>query len=243
MTKKCLVSFITYLIFSAICIAGMHLMLLADVNKYVGVGSGGGILVLALVLYIIFHQNKKLKGWVLLFLLASAIGCGLAISSLYVYLGSAPEIIYSFCIWSAYAILFLVYCLLTNIPFFKRHPYICLIVYGILVLAGGIVGIALSSEIIFALVLMLYLLFISFLATILTRSRNLTEHIGVLTIVSFIGLFVVVIIVLLVISQGDGADGVTFDPAAGGVYVDPKKNPYDYNGNQKKSKGKTFLDP
>ena len=160
MTKKCLISFITYILLSAVCLISMHLMLLTDVNKYVGVGIGGGILAISFVLYMKFRENQKLRGWILLFLFASAIGSGLAISSLYVYLGSAPSIIYSFCVWGAYVILFLAYCLFVNIPLFKRFPRICMLIYGLLVLAGGIIGIILSSKITFSLALIIFILFI-----------------------------------------------------------------------------------
>ena len=227
MTKKCLSSFITYTMLSAICLAGMHLMSLVSVNKYVGVSIGGGILVLGFVLYMILRKNHALGGLILLWPVVSAIGCGLAISSLYVHLGAAPEIIYSFCIWGAYVILFLVYCLLTNLPLFKRRPRTCLAVYGILILAGGVIGICLSSKIIFSLVLMTFILFIAYLATILAHSRNYVEHNKLLALVSFIGLLVVVIVVLIVISEGEGLDALDF-PTTGGGYKDPKKNPYDY---------------
>ena len=228
MTKKCLSSFIAYTFFSAICLVSMHLMLLANVNKYVGVGIGGGILALGFVLYMIFRENEKLGSWILLWPVASAIGCGLAMSSLYVHLGAAPEIIYSFCIWGVYVILFLFYCLFTNLPLFKRHPRICLAVYGIFILAGGVIGICLASKIIYSLVLMTFIMFITYLATILATSRNYADHNKVLTSVSFVGLLLVVIVVLIVISEGEGLDGIDIPTADGGKFRDPKKNPYDF---------------
>ena len=227
MTKKCQCSFVVYLILSAICLASMHLMLLADVNKYVGVGIGGGILIISFTLYMIFRKNKQLGAWVAVFYIASAIGSGLAISSLFVYLGVAPKVLYSVCVWTGYAILFIIYCLLANIPLFKRFPRICLTLYGILVLAGGILGMIFISPIIFSLALMMYILFISFLATILARSSSIHEHIKNMTLVSFMGLMIVVIVVLIVISQGEAMDG--FDITTGGSkYRNFQKNPYDF---------------
>ncbi len=228
MTKKCLNSFITYILFSANCLICMHLMLLANVNKYVGVGIGGGILVINLVLYMIFRKHKNLNGWILIFICASAIGCGLAISSLYVFLGVAPTIINSLCIWGVYVILFLCYCLFSNIPLFKRFPRICLLIYGLLVLAGGIIGIILSSKIVFSLALMLFILFIFYLATILAHSSNYSEHNDILALASFSGLFIVIIVVLIIISEGEGLNGVDFDPGVGGGYSKSKRNPYDF---------------
>lgn len=225
------------MIFSAICFVSMHLMLLADVNKYVGVGIGGGILaaffVIYMFLYKVLRDLHKPFITALIFLPASAIGCGLAISSLYVYLGVAPEIIYSFCIWSAYVILFLIYCFLGKIPFFKRYPRICLTVYALLVLSAGIVGICLSSTVVFSLALMTFILFISYLATILVRSKDYSEHNNILVLLSFIGLFIVVVVVLIVISQGEGLDGIDggWITPDGSGYKRSKRNPYDFTDN------------
>lgn len=230
MTKKCLISFIIYTILSAICLVSMHLMLLADVNKYFGVGVGGGILITSFVLYVVFRKHKNFGAWFVPFNLASAIGGGLAISSLYVYLGIAPTVLHSVCVWAAYVMLFLIYCLLTCIPFFKRFPRICLTIYGLLVLAGGIVGLILLSPMIFSLALMLFILFISYLASLIARSSNYHEHIHNLTLYSFTGLMVIVIVVLIVISQGEGVDGLDITPGSGNSR-NPRKNPYDFISN------------
>lgn len=227
MTKKCLTSFIIYTVLSAICLVSMHLMMLADVNKYVGVGVGGGIIVVSFTLYMIFRKNKNFGAWYVLFYVASAIGSGLAISSLYVYLGVAPKVLHSVYVWVAYALLFLVYCLLTNIPFFKRFPRICMAIYGIIVLAGVIVGMLLVSPTIFSLALMLYILFISYLATLLAHSHNYCEHIHNMTLISFTGLMVIVIVVLIVISEGEALDGFDIS-TGGGKNRNLMKNPYDF---------------
>ncbi|MDE5547607.1 MAG: hypothetical protein K2J30_01215, partial [Clostridia bacterium] len=172
-----------------------------------------------------------------LFLPVSAIGCGLAMSSLYVYLGEAPNLLISFCIWSAYVLLFLIYCFLGNTPLFKRHPYMCIIDYAIIVALAGVIGICVSSKVIFSLVLMMFILFIAHLATILLHSADYVEHIHNLVIVSFVGLFIVVIVVLIVISGGDGLDGLDgggFDPSGGNS--DKKKNPYDFGTTNEQKK-------
>ena len=228
MTKKCFSSFVTYAAISAICLVTMHLMLLADVNKYVGLCIGSGILLVGFILYWIFRENSKVKYWIPLFLFVSAVGCGLALSSLYVHLGDAPKIIHSVCIWSAYVILFLGYCLFTNVALFRSHPRICLTVFGLFVLASGIVGILLSSKVIFSLALMMFILFIAYLATIVIHSRSHDEHIDKLTLTSFIGLFVIVIVVLIVMSEGNGLDGFDIGPTAGDGRDTYKRNPYEY---------------
>ena len=229
MTKKCLMSFIAYLLLSAVCLVGMHLMLLASVNKYVGVGVGGGILIIAFVLYIVFHTKVRIGKRISLLILASAIGDGLAISSLYVYMGTAPKIIESLCIFGAYAALFLAYCLLANLSLFRRFPRVCLTVFGILVLAGSVVGIIFSSKTIFSLAIMMFIPFISYLVTILAGSKDYGDHINNLVLASFMGLLVVVIVVLIVISEGDALDGGGFADGSGGAHKNGKKNPYDFS--------------
>lgn len=234
MTRKALCSLITYALASAICLVSMHLMLLVHVNKYVGVSVGGGVLVVAFILLNVFFREKQESLLILLFLPIAAIACGLAISSLYVHLGTAPEIKSSLCIWGAYVGLFLVYCLLAYIPFFRQHPYFCLTIYGLLVLAGGIVGISLSSTVIFSLVLLLFLLFISCLATLVAESKNRREQNYYLAMFYFIAMFFIVVIVLVVIGGADGCDSCDGGDCCncGGIgdggYYKTKKNPYDY---------------
>ena len=225
MTKKCLRSFIVYVLLSAICLGSMHLMLLFQVNKYVGVSVGGGMLALSLVLFIIFYK-KKIRNVSYCILFVNAIGCGFAISSLYVYLGSAPRVFYTACIWGTYVVLFLAYCLLAHTSLFKRFPRICLAVYGLIILVAGIVGIILSSTIVFSLALMMFILFIAFLATIIVPSANISEHNNILALVSFVGLFIIIIVVIIVISEGDGLDGLDFTPSD--KVKGRSKNPYDF---------------
>ena len=75
---------------------------------------------------------------------------------------------------------------------------------------------------------MMFVLFMSYLATILARSCNYSEHHKSLAWASFIGLFLVVIIVFIVISDGNGLDGID-DFGTGDNYRDPKKNTYEFD--------------
>lgn len=232
MTKKSLRSFVTHTIYSLVCLASMHLMLLANVNKYVGVGVGLGILVIGTVLCFPFIMEHRMGHWILIFSLVSAIGCGIAMSSLYVFWGKAPSIPMSLCIWGAYSVLFLIYLLLSNIPIFKQAPLICLLIYAVLVLLGGIFGVIFSSKVIFSLVLMTFVPFAFHLATILAKSRNAKRHSETLAGASFGALFAVVILVLFIITEGDS--GEWFEPFAlavgdeRGTNKNYPKDPYDY---------------
>ena len=228
MTKKSLCSFVTFALASAICLISMHLMLLASVNQYVGVGVGGGILLVAFICFLIFSRKHKDSPFIPVFLPIASVACGLAISSLYIYLGAPPTVVESLCVWGAYLVLFLFYCLLTYIPFFRWHPYICITIYGLLVLAGGIVGICLSSPFIFSLALLIFILFISCLASLVASSHDIREHNFYLAWFYFMAMFIIVLIVLVVISGGDGADGLDLSPSGGTGYRRTKKNPYDF---------------
>ena len=240
MTKKCLFSFITYVLFLAVCFLSMHLMLLVHVNKYVGVGIGFGLLAAGFIAYMFIRvareRRNKTTRRMLLFLPVNAIGCGLAISSLFVYLGGVPYVLDTVCAWVACALLFLLYCLLVKIPLFKHFPRICLAIYGLFVLGGEILMLSLALTdvtsafgVISILMLVTFILFIAFLATILSLSADYGEHCGSLAVASFIGLAIVVLVVFIIISEGEALEGADFSGGGGGgSYRDRKKNPYDF---------------
>lgn len=227
MTKKCLISFLIYVAFFAIMLISMHLMLLADVNKYVGVGVGGGIMAVAVILSFAV-KSGKIKPFVLAL---NAIACGIAISSLYIYLGRAPQIWQSAVICAALTALFAVYCLIVNIKAIKYHPIISFIVYLSLVLVSAVVGACLSDIVPFSLALMAFVPFASFLITTALRAKDVKTHIYNITCTSFAALVIVIIVVLIVISEGEIADGLDFPIGGDGGSLKKKRvNPYDFVG-------------
>ena len=229
MTKKCLLSAVTFAVFSSLCLVAMHLMLLADISKWVGVGCGGAILIISLVIYLVFFRKSKHNvAWITLF---SAIGCGLSISSMYVHLGKAPAIIESLIVWGILTILFFGYCFMTNIPFLKNHPRISLLIFCLLVFTGAIVGICLSPRtlrIAFSLAMMLLILFCIFLITIAVDASDEISHFHHLTYASFSILFIVIIVVLIVLSNGEFGDGLGDGISSLGSTPNTKKNPYSF---------------
>lgn len=228
MTKKCLWSALTFTVFTAVCLTVMHLMLLVPMNKWIGVSCGVGVLIINLTVYMFFfRKSKRNVAWLSLF---SAVGCGLAISSMYVHLGVAPTPLQSLAVWGALVALFFLYCFMTNIPLLKRFPRLSLLFFLLLTYAGGIVGICLSSKTVFSLVLLMLILFTAFLITIAVSAASVEHHSHHLTTASFIILFIVIIVVLIVLSQGDIGDGLTFDGFGGGT-PQKKKNPYDFTYN------------
>lgn len=224
MTKKCLISFLICVAFSAIMLVSMHLMLLADVNKYVGVGVGGGILLLNGILAFIFR--KKFINIYILF--ANAVGCGLAISSLYIYLGYVPQIWQSAAILAVFSAVFVIYCLIVNVEAIKYHPVISLITYLLLLLVPLIICAAVINNFPFSLALLAFVPFASFLITTAMRAKDVKAHLFNITCTSFVALVIVIIVVLIVISEGEIADGLDFPIGGGGGTLKKKHNPYDF---------------
>lgn len=205
----------------------MHLMLLADVDKYVGVGVGGGIMVANVILSFAV-KSVKIKPFVLAL---NAIACGFAISSLYVHLGYVPQIWQSAAIWATFTALFVMYCLIVNIEAIKYHPVISLIVYLLLVLVPVIICAALIDKFPFSLALLAFVPFAAFLITTAMRAKDVKAHLFNITCTSFAALVIVIIIVLVVISEGEIADGLDFPIGGDGSTLKKKRvNPYDFVG-------------
>ena len=231
MTKKCLQSFLTVAVFSAGMLVSMYLMLLLDVNKYVGVLTGLALMIFNLCLSIAFGKKPMFPIYTLI---ANAIACGIASSSLYVHLGWTPKIWQSLAIWATLSAIFAVYCILTNLNFIKRFPKTCIAIFLCALLAIGITGECLS-DFPFSLALLVYIPFASLLITILIKAENTQTHFHHISIASFAALILVIIIVLIAISDGDGIDGidgmdVSPDTAAGSSNKKERRpNPYDFN--------------
>lgn len=227
MTKKCLISFLIYVAFSAMMLISMHIMLLADVNKYFGVGVGAGIMLVAVVISFAVKSGKT-KPFVLAL---NSIACGLAISSLYVHLGYVPQIWQSAAIWATFTALFAIYCLTVNIEVIKYHPVISLIVYLLLIIVPLIICAALIDKFPFSLALLAFVPFGSFLITTAIRARDVKAHMRNITCTSFAALVIVIIVVLIVISEGEIADGLDFPIGGGSSSLKRKQaNPYDFIG-------------
>ncbi|MDE6557801.1 MAG: hypothetical protein K2K39_01720, partial [Clostridia bacterium] len=108
-TKKCALSIGGFAITLLICFITMHVMSLFTLSKWVGVGTGGGIFVIMLIFAVIFRKNKLLPFFILPI---NAIGDGLALSSLYVYLGAYPAVWKTSIVLVGLCILLILYCLM-----------------------------------------------------------------------------------------------------------------------------------
>ena len=212
MSRKCGISLITYLLFALVALIAMHAFLYLPVNQWVGVGIGGGMLVVSFAVCMIFRERRGVKfRRAQRFIrpaayLFNALASGIAMSSLYVYLGDTLLLWQSAAVWGASVVLFL------------------LLFWCVLILAGVIVGMCLCSIVVFSLALLLFVLYAMFFATISIGAADFKEHEKNLLYASFGALLVIIIVVLLVISEGEAADGLDAPPS--GTLWRKNYNPY-----------------
>ena len=227
MSKKCLLTFLWFCFFSALSFTVMHLFLLLSVNQWVGVGCGIGIFVCSLVVMLLLRKKlKKRKYFALIFVPFNAVACGLAVSSLFVYLGESPLLWQSAAVWGALAAAFALFCFFTNLRFFRNYYLFCMIVYAVMLLAGAIVGICLSSTAVFSLALITLITFYGFFMTLAVKASTCAEHIIHVVDATYSLVLVVIVVVMIVLSEGDAAaDGL--DLSTGGR-AKLRQNPYDF---------------
>ncbi len=212
------------------CAIAMHAFLYLPVNQWVGVGIGGGMLVVSFAVCMIFRERRGVKfRRAQRFIrpaayLFNALASGIAMSSLYVYLGSAPALWQSAAVWGASVVLFLLYCLLTNLSFVQKFAFPCMLVWCILIYAGVIVCMCLVSGVLFSLAALLCIPFTAFFITLSVDVADAAEHLKNMLYASFGALLVIIIVVLLVISEGEAADGLDAPPS--GTLWRKNYNPY-----------------
>lgn len=202
-------------------------MLIFDLNKWIGVGVGGGIFVFMLCLFFIF---KKCTVFCYITIIVNALASGVAASSMFVHLGYAPPLWHSALLFVALCALFYLYCLLGNLTFFKNHYVISLLIFLLLIIASAITAACVSPLYIFKLALLALIPFIAYLVTLVIPAANYDKHLKNITGSSFAALIIVVIVVLIVLSQGEALDGISDtggDILSAGNKKD-KRNPYDY---------------
>ncbi len=223
-SKKCFVSLLTFSLTLLVCFASMHFMQLFTVSKYTGVITG---LVISILTFILLLNFKKYKFYNHLVIFTNAIASGLAISSLFVYLGAFPRISHTAILFAVLVALFYLYNLFCNLSFLKKHYILCIIIFCVLIIVGILTGFILTNSLISILSCLCVIPFISFLSTIITPAKNKTHHMKNIAFCSFSALIIVSIVVLVIISQGEGLDGlmgetISFDNAK------QLKDPYSY---------------
>ena len=225
MNKKSLISLCLFAASMVLSFSTMHMMSLFDISKWVGVSVGSSVLIVMCTLVFVFKKHMPIK---IAALVVNPIAEGLAISSLFVHLGGYPSF------WQttvSFAVLlgsFLLYMLLTYIPFTRDHFIISMTLYVIIVL-GVFLTVTLTAEKlcmgIFALTLIYFIVFISYYVTLAVYADNPREHVEHISYCSVFALFIVVVVVFIIISQGDGCDSCDCGDCCGGNDK-RKNNPY-----------------
>ena len=223
MNKKSLLSLLLFAASTVLSFATIHIMSLFDISKWVGVSVGIALLVVMLVLVLIFKKHMAVK---ITALVVNSIADGLAISSLFVHFGAFPHVWQSVAAFAALVGAFVLYMLLTYIPFTRRHYIISMAIYALIVL-GVFLTVMLTTKKacagIFALALIYYIVFISYFVSLALSASDLPEHISHISYASFYALAVVIIVVLIILSDGNFDATPDFVGFNGGS---KKRNPY-----------------
>lgn len=225
MSQKCGISFIAFTATMILLVSAMNVMSLFALSQWVGVSIGGGAFIVMLIMLIPLIK-RTLPHFVAL--TVNAVASGIAASSLFVYLGEYPPVLHTYLLVLAYGGIFAIYCLLTNIGFCKRHYVISMLVFLAIVITANILLAVMCDYAIFKLSLLCLIPFIAFLITIISNADGALAQIKTVAYYSFAALILIVIAVIIVISQGDGLDGLG-DGLGGAAPARKKKNPYNYS--------------
>lgn len=235
MNKKSLLSLGTFGASTILSFVTIHIMQLICTNKWVGVSVALSLfLVMFIVLMLITSKapEKYEKPAQITALTVNAIADGMAISSLFTYLGRYPYVSQSAAAAAVLIGIYALYLLLTYIPFVRRYYVICMVFYVLAVVGLAVAWCATASGQVkgVAVLMLLYMIiFIAFFIPLANSAHNASEHIEKLAYYSFAGL-IVALIVLVIISEGDAdfSGGGEALSLGNGVNADKKRNPYAY---------------
>ncbi len=232
-TKKCAVSFVTFALSLLLTFAAVLFMSLFTVSKWVGVSVGGTALCLLLTLYFALRKkHRSIQYWVIPL---AALATGVTVSSVFVL--NRPPVTTSLVVYAAYPpvwqvavlfgaliALFYLYCLCTNLSFCRVHFRISLWVYAIALFATAILLLVFLKSPIYLLAVFGLIPTVAFLISLSVDAFDEKEHIKNLVYCSFGMLIVAIIVVLIILSEGDGIDGLD----GGTTGFAKRKNPYMY---------------
>lgn len=203
LNSKRLIVFISCVVSVVLAFTGLAIFSLFDINQWVGVGIGGGVIIVCAVLAIAVKKAAYIP-----VIIVNALAFGIAISSMYTHFGYFPPAWQTALVTVGTILLFGVFCLLSKTPLFKNHCVICTAVYLICVLAAEILLTIFVSAYLFGFALFLYLTLASHVIVLTVKVKDFDDLVANLAACSFTVLIIAVIVVIIVITQGDGADGV-----------------------------------
>lgn len=223
-TKKCAVSLGYFSLTLLLCFTALHILQIFDISKWVGVSVGLATFVVTLVLMIAFHKKPFIKYIVIP---VNAIASGVAMSSLFVYLQAYPEIWQTAALFFALCLLYYIYCILSRFEFFQNHYIICILLCTVVLVAVGSVCLGMNYGIIFALALLCVIPFIAALIALVMVAADVPALISNISYTSVAALFIVALVVLVIISEGEALEALDGDFGGGG-HSSNRRNPYDF---------------
>lgn len=226
MSKKCLYTLLFFCVFTALASVFMRLFLLFPFNEWVGLGTGLALFLAAGALWIAVKKNRAVP-YIVCAVNAAASGIGL--SSFYVWLGSIPAVWQIAAVWGAYSVFFSCFCLLTNVRFVRDYSAPCTLAFLLLPLAGGVVGVCLSSVAVFSFALFLMIPFAAFLIVLSAKAKNLRAQVKHTAYASYGALLALLITVFFIIGDSSGSsNGGGTGERGNGFFSRNGYNPYDF---------------
>lgn len=225
MSNKCFYTFILYCGFTALAVIAMHLFLLLPVNQWAGLITGFVLFCTMGVLAIGFSKKRIISYFVCA---GNALASGIALSSFYVWLEDTPLPWQSAAIWGISAVYFAAFCFLTNLRFVQDFSSLCTLIYLLPPLAGGIVGVCLSSVTVFSLALFFLVPLTAYLIALSTNAKNLRAHMKNAAYASFGALLALLILVFFCIGDSSGSSEGSGSGDFGGFFSRNRRNPYEF---------------
>jgi len=185
---------------------------------------------------VLFHYLKNRLGLAFLSIAVSGFGSGLSASAYYIHIKVFETVSPSY-FWNWFLILcgcavlfYLLYSLSLNLRWIETH----LKWFTFPLLIGGLVALLIlwgtAERVVFSLAFFLFLISTFFVLPLIVVAVNLRKLARNLAVASLGAFFLITIIVLLILSQGDGFEG-SFDLSGGSFSVEnPSKSRVNHQG-------------
>ena len=207
MHKKSVISFIWLALFYIACLAGCILSV-RYMDKAIGLILGFCIMLFTLPFCIILKKKKYIPA---VFSLFNGFGTGLSIGAYYVTQEVEFTLFYAVISIAVCLALYILYTIFIRKDFIKKHPKIFTILTLLALLIAFIIGWVRISPELYSYMTFMFIVYIFYVFALITPAKDSKElfwHIG---LCSYGALFLVSIVVLIIMSDGDGLSFDFFD--------------------------------
>lgn len=206
MTKKLFISFGFCVGLSLLSLCVFHLTLLLGLNKWIYLSVSAVLAVTCAVLAFVLKSRFKICIFPV-----NAIAMGLAISALYAHLGIIPPVWQSAAIFGCASAFCLFFILILSLPVINRRPVTVWAIFALFMGAGIIAGGVVTENFAFALSAFVYADLAGFTLAAVLPSKDKDDFLKKLVIASCALVFMAVIIVLIVLSEGEFLNAIAPD--------------------------------